>query len=99
MEIYSNFFYIPELEPVNLRFYTAGYKNRLSIENLGTLFLIIIGQFILVMIHILLFLFSLVFIKIERVSSKLSYYLYFTGTIRLLMEGYIEIIMLSLVNI
>ena len=53
----------------------------------------------LIIIHLVLVLFALVFKKMKVITNKVSYYLYFTGTIRLLIEGYLDFMMFALINL
>ena len=59
----------------------------------------LLAQALLVIIHAVLALFALVFKKMKVITNKVSYYLYFTGTMRLLIEGYLDFMMFALINL
>ena len=69
------------------------------IPSLGALFFIILGQVIIVFLHILLFLVALAVPKAGVVKNKVSAYLYWNGSIRFMMEGYMDFVLFSLMNI
>ena len=50
--------YVPEMDSLSLNYQNAGYDTTLAIPCLGTMFLILIAQTILVIVHLLMWLLS-----------------------------------------
>ncbi len=46
-----------------------------------------------------MFTFALRFMKMKRISEKLRYYLFWNGSIRIFLEGYLDYTMLALMNL
>ena len=69
------------------------------IPSLGTLLFIIVGQIILVFLHVLLYLVAKAVPKAGGVKNKVSAYLYWNGSIRFMMEGYMDLMLFSLMNV
>ena len=71
----------------------------LIIANIGGILVIFAGQIILVAVHLILCMLSLLLPKTSALRQKLGYYLYWNGTIRIFMEGYIDICLFAMLNI
>ena len=91
--------YIPEMDAISLNFQNEGYLNNLVVPSLGTLFYILLAQISLVAVHLLLHIISRCIKLADKVTNKVARYLYFNGTIRLLMESYMDLVMFALINI
>ena len=59
----------------------------------------LLAQVSLIAVHILLYTISRCIKPAGKVTDKVSKYLYFNGTIRLLMESYMDLVMFALINI
>ena len=57
------------------------------------------SQFGFVALHFLLYLLAKAIPKTDRLREKVSSYLYWNGTIRFVMEGYMDIVLFSMLNI
>ena len=77
----------------------AGYDNNLVVTNLGTLFFVLVGHLSFFMIHIILFVLSKCSKTVDKARQRLSSYLYFSGSIRLVMEGLLDLVLFSLINL
>ena len=69
-----------------------------AIVNLGTIFAIICIYLLLMFVQSVAYLFSDKFFFAEKVSNKLYNFLYWNGVLRLLMEGYLEILIATMLN-
>ena len=69
------------------------------IPSLGTLFYILIGQISMVFLHMLFYLLAAAVPKTSILKNKLSAYLYWNGSIRFMMESYMDIVLFSLMNV
>lgn len=69
------------------------------IPSLGTLFYILIGQISLVFLHMLFYLLAAAVPKTSIIKNKVSAYLYWNGSIRFMMESYMDIVLFSLMNV
>ena len=93
------FFYFPEMDAISLNLMNAGFENNLMVSALGTLLYMMVGQVALAIIHIPLILMAKAFNKIDKVRNKVSLYLYWNGTIRFFMEGYMDFAFYALMNL
>ena len=59
----------------------------------------LLAQVSLIAVHFLLYTISRCIKPAGKVTDKVSKYLYFNGTIRLLMESYMDLVMFALINI
>ena len=69
------------------------------VPSLGTLFYIIVGQTSLVFVHMLLYLVAAAIPKTGVLRNKVSAYLYWNGSIRFMMESYMDIVLFSFMNV
>ena len=95
----NDIFYFPEMDAISLNFQNAGYDTNLVIPSLGTLFYMMIGQIGFVVLHFLLLLLTEAIPKVGVLKNKVYRYLYWNGSIRFMMEGYMDIVLFSLLNI
>ena len=95
----NEIFYFPEMDAISLNFQNAGYDTNLLVPSLGTLFYIIVGQTSLVFVHMLLYLLAKAIPKTGVLKNKVSAYLYWNGSIRFMMESYMDIVLFSLMNL
>ena len=91
--------YIPEAEPLSVNFQQAGYESELFIPNLGLLFYIMLGQFCLYGIDLIMLFSCKSCPKLTKLAVKLNGYLYVNGTIRLFMEAYLDLTLVTFLNI
>ena len=94
-------YYFPDGGAFNLNFETAGIESELFLENIGFILWILMAHLLLALIHLVLYL----IMKrqsckcIHKVYEKLGNYLYWNGLLRLLMEIYFELTLLSILNL
>ena len=98
-EASNSFGYVPEKDAISLNYQMAGYDNNLVVSNLGTLYYLVIGQMSFAFIHLILYILSKFWTKADKTRDWISKYLYFNGSIRFMMEGYMDIVLFSLMNI
>lgn len=92
----GDLFHFPEMDPVSLNFQGAGILTDLLIPSLGALFYMILGYIDLFTLHFLLYLISRCIRKVDRARDKVARYLYWNGSIRMMMEGYMDFVLFSL---
>lgn len=95
----NDIFYFPEMDPLGLNFANAGFDTSLLIPSLGTLFFMLLGQIQLMLVHLLLICLAKAIPKTTRVRDKVSTYLYWNGSIRFMMEAYIDLCLFTLTNL
>lgn len=83
---------------MNINFQSMGFGSTLIIQNLGTLLYLLLIHMCLVPVVLILHYLGKKCRKLQGVSNKASRYLFFNGTIRFLMEGYLDICLFSLIN-
>ena len=93
------YLYFPETDAVTLNFQMAGYESHFAISNLGFLFYIFAAHFVLAPFVLILHLLGKKFPKVRPVSDKAFHYLFWGGSIRLFMEGYLDFCTFALMNI
>ena len=71
----------------------------LILKNLGGILAIFAGQFLLAIFHAILIVLSMLVPKTSKLKTKLGYYVYWNGTIRIFMEGYIDLTLFAMLNI
>ena len=91
--------YIPEMDAVSLNFQNAGFDTSLAIPSLGTLFYMLFTLIILVVVHIFILLLAKLWSKVSWLENKVCRYLYWNGSIRFFMEGYLDFAMFAMLNI
>ena len=91
--------YVPEMDSFSLNYQNAGFDTSLAIPCLGTLALILFALTITVVLHLLFWLLSKYWHRVQRLESKIARYLYWNGLIRFFMEAYLDFFMFSLLNI
>ena len=91
--------YWPEMDGFSLNFQNAGHESSLMIPELGTLFYMLLGTLALCFVHLLLIGLAKLCPKTSFLSDKVRYYLYWNGSIRFFMEGYLDFALLALLNV
>ena len=91
--------YVPEMDSISLNYQNAGYDTTLAIPCLGTMVLILLAQIMFVIVHLLMWLISKYWPRVQWLESKVTRYLYWNGLIRFFMEVYLDFVMFSLLNI
>jgi len=92
--------YLPEQDAVSLNLQNAGYWTTYSIANLGNLFYIFfLGHLCLGFVLLALLLLARCSARAKAWSNSLHYFLFWNGSIRLLMEGYTEFLLFALLNV
>ena len=77
----------------------AGYDNNLVVPNLGSLFYALLGLISFGMIHLILYILSKIWTKVVKTRDWASKYLYFNGSIRFVMESFMDMVLFSLINL
>ena len=77
----------------------AGYGSHLVVSNLGSLAYMFMAHFLLIPVVLLLRYCGKKFPKVRTVSEKANRYLFWGGSIRFFMEGYLDFCTLSFLNI
>lgn len=91
--------YWPEMDSFSLNFQNAGYDTPLVIPSLGTLFYIFLGMICLALLQVLLMFLAKAIPKTSCINNKVKRYLYWNGSIRFFMEGYLDFVMMALINV
>ena len=99
-EVIRDYYYIPEQEPFSLNFLSFGIKTTLFYINASNwlFFLTLILSFHLLMI-LLMGVFGFCSAMATRQRKIAQYRLFWGGTIRLYMEAYLEITLMSILNL
>ena len=95
----QQYVYFPEIDAVTLNFQMAGFDSNLVIPNLGFKSYLFIAHFLLAPFVILLYFCSKKLPKLKQVANKAHSYLFWGGSIRFFMEGYLDFCTLGLMNI
>ena len=98
-DLTNEVFYIPEMDAISLNFQNAGYNTNLLIPCLGLLFYVTIGLICLFFVHGLVYLLAKAVPKVDRLTNKLSSFLHWNGSIRFILEGYMDIVLFSFLNV
>ena len=77
----------------------AGFESHLVIPNLGFLFYILTAHILLAPVVLLLHFVGKKFPKVKPVADKSYHYLFWGGSIRFFMEGYLDFCTLALMNL
>ena len=91
--------YFPESDPFSLNFETVGYEAKLSLENIGLTFYIVLLNVLLGILHFILRPLRHCSGCLEKLTNRMENYLYFNGTIRLYMEIFFDICLTSSLNL
>ena len=94
----QEYLYFPELDAVSLNFSNAGFGSTLVISNLGMLFYMFMGHFMLIPFVLLLHCCGKKCRKVKSVSDKANRYLFWGGSIRFFMEGYLDFCTFAFIN-
>ena len=97
--VFDLIFVWPEEDPFNQSFESFGLESYYAIANLGTVFAVVIVYLILMIIQFTAWVFASKMRRAKKVSEKLSNFLYWGGIIRLLMEGFLEMIIATMLNV
>ena len=98
-ELTNEMGYYPEMDAFSLNFQNAGYANYYLVPNLGFLFYVGFGILVLHFVNVGLYHFAKRFPIIEPQRRKLSTWLYWNGSFRYFIEGYMNLTLFSLLNI
>ena len=91
--------FIPESEALSLNFQQAGYDTELLIPNLGTLFYLLVFQLCLYGLHFIMLIIARSCPKLKKATQILGNYIYWNGSLRLMIEGYMDIVMATCLNL
>ena len=87
------------MDSFSLNFQNAGYDNNYLVPNLGFLFWV---GFVILAFHVVNFLliyFAKKYRMIEPLRRKLSVWLYWNGSFRYFIEGYMDLTLMALLNV
>lgn len=90
--------YFPEEDPLNLNFEILEYGSSYAIPNLGTIFFMLAILVILVPINGCLFLSSGSSKEIRKQHENLTKFLFWKGSVRIMIESYLEILLATSIN-
>ena len=97
--IIGDLVYIPEMEPFSLNFQMAGYDTSLYLVNGAAFIALIVFHFCLIVLFGVLFTCANKCRCAQKLKASLRAYLLWNGLIRLLIETFLELCVLSLLNI
>ena len=98
-DLFEEIFYFPELEPFSESFETCDLETNLFLSNIGFMLVIILLHVLFVILHASIHYFRNSGKLINKVYNKLGPYLYWNGLLRLYMEMFFEIELLSTLNL
>lgn len=98
-DLFAKIFDFPDEGGFNLNFESIDIGSYYAIENLGTVFLIFNIYVVLSVIQLVGYIFSERVRCCRKVSKKISGFLYWGGILRLLMEGYLETLLCTMLNL
>ena len=91
--------YFPEMDAFSGNFFDAGYDSFLIIPCLGTMFYMLGGHVLLIVLSLLVYLLARAIKKLQKLHTKLNYYLYFNGLIRLYVEVFFDVALFAFLNL
>ena len=91
--------YFPEMDALSLNFQNAGFADALVISNMGFLFYILLGHVFAIPLVLLLNCCGKKFRRLKPITDRSHRYMFYGGSIRFFMEGYLDICMFSLMNV
>ena len=91
--------YFPQEDNFNLNFQTIGYNSLYAVPNLGTIFFMVLSFLMLVPLALCMTCFSHDVREIRKPTNSLNGFLYWKGTVRFLMETYMELMLAVTLNI
>ena len=97
--LFAEIFDFPEDGSFNMNFETTGLESYYAIENLGTVFLIFNIYVVLSILQLIGYCFKNKVKWCKKMSKKIGKFLYWGGILRLLMEGFLETIICTMLNL
>lgn len=97
--INQTFMFIPEIDGLSLNFQSLGFGSTLVISNMGFLLYLLVFHVIFIPIGLILHCMAKKCRKMGPLSKKVSNYFFFNGSIRFLMEGYLDLCLFAMINI
>ena len=97
--IYEEFFYFPEIDPFSLSFETVGIESTLFLQNIGFIMVMILVHVLIMIMHALMHGPRNCCPCSQKVHKKLGTYLYYNGLQRFYMEIYMDLALLSILNL
>ena len=98
-DLFAAIFYFPELEPFSESFETCDLETNLFLSNIGFMLVIILLHVLFVILHAFIYYFRNSGKLINKLYNKLGPYLYWNGLLRLYMEMFFELALLSALNL
>ena len=87
------------MDAFSLSMETSGVESTLFILNIGFILFIVIAHFILCAIHAIIYKFQSKSLCAKKIIGRLGSYLYFNGLLRLYMEVFMDMTLLSCLNL
>ena len=87
------------MDSITLNFQNAGFENNMVVANLGFMFILFAGHFVLVPIALLMVFIGKCCPKFRPISNKVNRYVFWSGSMRFFMEGYLDFCLCSLMNL
>ena len=91
--------YLPEKDPYSLNFQNAGYRTTLLLFNAASMIFNFGLHFSVILVLIFVYLMARCCACAARLHTRVQYYLFWNGSIRLFMEAYMEFALFALMNI
>ena len=91
--------YFPQEDPLNLNFEILEYGSTYAVPNLGTIFFMFIFFVLLALINVVLFFIGADQRNARKHHANLSKFLYWKGSVRFIIESYMEILLATCINI
>ncbi len=95
----QNLMYFPEMDSLTINFQNAEYWSAYIIPNLGLPIYLLGVHFIFIPLVLLLKTCTKLCPKARCVADKAEEYVFWNGSMRFFMEGYLDFCMLSLLNV
>ncbi len=97
--VYQQFIFIPEIDGLTLNFQSLGFGSTLVISNMGFLLYLLLFHVFVIPLGLILNCVAKKCRKMGPVSKKVSGYLFWNGSIRFLMEGYLDFCLFAMINL
>ena len=94
----DDLFEFPDRGSYNIKFEETGYESVYAIPNLGIVYFIIHCYFLVSLVNLIVYPFTFTSSKLKTIHGKLNQKLYWNGYLVLIIEVFLELSMVALVN-
>ena len=91
--------YFPQEDPFNLNFELLDFKSIYAVPNLGTIFFMFLTFILLVPVSCLITCWAFKLRELRKYDKQLKEFLMWGGTVRFLMESYMELLLAACLNV